>query len=225
MSHMITILEMNRSKKRIAVGKKENMVQVLQEKTILTILTFPILCMAVWRTKTLIPLLKNLQKNPEQMSAPVVQPIDCRYTVVSKPSCEILLPKLFQDLQANGYTKDISDVATVHEPGPFTAVRAGLAFARGLACGTPGWSFFSTSLFELLPLENRDITMLDTGSHHWVNAQGQMFPEPTHPEYALSFSTCSPQQALSWSQQLALCTIQNTLTHAINPPAINTETP
>jgi hypothetical protein len=168
---------------------------------ILTILTFPLPCMAIWRScDVLFPLdcpLKNSRAKPLAFE------IDSTLT----PACEILLPNMWNALKP--HHESIRHVATLSEPGPFTAQRAGSAFARGLVHGDDGWHFFTTSLFNLMPEGIRSDIFLDTGANHWVNSAGKIGTQPLNPEHSVSPKTCTSDMILTWSQQCAALAVSS----------------
>ena len=168
----------------------------IQMSHILTLLTFPRLAMEIWCKDDLI-------QTPGPHSTPVQpMPTACAMHSDPKPACEILLPKLWHELShTQGH---ITSMATLSEPGPFTATRAGQSFARGLAA--PEWTVFSASFFDLLDPEQQEKALIYTGGHHWVNRHGNVISQTTPPLYGISGNTCTELDMLMWSKRLAtLC--------------------
>ena len=152
--------------------------------------------MALWDRQTL----AHDVGSPSHRTTP--SPIVWGMNADPKPLCEVALPALWQHLSPHHDT--ITGVATLREPGPFTATRAGLSFAQGMSQGSGEWTWFSTSFFNLLSPEIRDVTLLDTGGHHWINASGALFSE-THPSHhKISADTCTESLMLTWSEHLAI---------------------
>jgi hypothetical protein len=163
---------------------------------ILTLFTFPQLAMVIWCKDDLIqaPCSNSASQNPRPTA----------YVMHSdaKPACEILLPTLWHQLSHNH--AHITTIATLHEPGPFTATRAGQSFAKGMA--SPEWTVFSTSFFDLLEPEQQEKALMDTGGHHWVNRYGNVISQTIAPVYGISGNTCTESDLLRWSKRLAtLC--------------------
>lgn len=166
--------------------------------TILTLFTFPWLAMALWRKHDLN---ENQESYPNFKTTPK-KPIAFVMNSEPKPACEILLPTLWHVLSPHHTT--IGCVATLNEPGPFTATRAGLSFVKGLSDGDPAWTFFSTSFFDLLSQDQSEMTFLDTGGQHWINANGIVSSEITPPYHGISANTCTESLILTWSERLAM---------------------
>jgi tRNA A37 threonylcarbamoyladenosine modification protein TsaB len=119
-----------------------------------------------------------------------------------KPACEVSLPAMWMAL--SDFHGSIRSVATLTGPGPFTAVRAGLAFAQGLVHGDDQWSLFSTSLFALMPQPMRSCMILDTGGNHWVDEYGAITAvDDVHVDYRISSATCTKEDRVNWSRALA----------------------
>ena len=160
---------------------------------ILTLLTFPRLAMVIWREQDLISM-------PCPHSAPQSPtPTACVMHYDPKPACEVLLPTLWHQLP---HHHTITRMATLNEPGPFTATRAGQSFAKGLA--TPECPLFSASFFDLLDPEQQELAFLDTGGHHWVNRHGHVISQTTPPQHGISGNTCTESDMVMWSKRLAI---------------------
>ena len=175
---------------------RQNPLHCIQMSHILTLFTFPRLAMVIWCKDDLMqtPWTKSTSWHPT--------PIACAMHYDPKPACEIVLPTLWHQLPHNQV--NITSMATLNEPGPFTATRAGLSFAQGLAA--PEWTVFSTSFFDLLDKEQQEKAWIDTGGHHWVNRHGNVISETTPPQHGISGSTCTELDMLGWSKRLAtLC--------------------
>lgn len=174
---------------------RQNPLHCIQMSHILTLFTFPRLAMVIWCKD-------DLMQTPCPHSS-LFQPIPtaCAMHYDPKPACEILLPQLWHQMPHN---HTITSMATLHEPGPFTATRAGQSFAKGLAA--PEWTVFSASFFDLLDPEQQEKAWIDTGGHHWVNRHGNVISETTPPQHGISGSTCTELDMLGWSKRLAtLC--------------------
>jgi tRNA A37 threonylcarbamoyladenosine modification protein TsaB len=152
-------------------------------------------------------------------------PFDFQHTVAprafqihteDKPACEIVLPILWDGLK--DHHPSIAHVATLCGPGPFTALRAGQAFAHGLTHGDRGISLSMVSFFDLMPKDRRASVLLDTGGNHWVNALGQscvraqegpdVLQNPGHKNsdqdvILIQHASCSVAQVLGWCYALA----------------------
>lgn len=176
--------------------------------TILTILTFPVPAMALWNLGDLEKKIPEKEDFSRETNKNFLEIVPLAFTVHhgEKPACERILPQMWESLM--GHHDSIAQVATLGEPGPFTALRAGLSFAQGLAHGDKEWSFYTTSLFALLPEDVRQEALLDTGAHHWVNALGTMGKDTTS-DHMISAKTCTQGEILSWSRQLAIYAWEN----------------
>ncbi len=173
--------------------------------TILTILTFPMPIMAIWRVQDL----GNHNQNP--------QPVAFQVHTEPKAACEMVLPVLWNGLQ--DHRQSITHVATLSGPGPFTALRAGQAFAQGFIHGSDVVSLFYASLFDLIPDFFGQSVILDTGGGHGINRLGELCilsqicqdsgnENPGRKDHRsdvhlIDHTSCSLDQALGWSYTLA----------------------
>jgi hypothetical protein len=162
---------------------------------ILTLLTFPLVAIAIWQKDDLIS--TDLDQTPRR-HPDSLQPVAWVTHSDPKPACEVVLPTLWHQLPHH-YTT--TSMATLNEPGPFTATRAGQSFTKGVT--TPDWTVFTTSFFDLLDPEQQETAWLDTGGHHWVNRHGHVISQATAPLYGISANTCSESDMLMWSKRLA----------------------
>lgn len=162
---------------------------------ILTVFTFPRLAIAIWEKDDLIS--TDLDQTPYPYTDSF-HPVAWVTNPDPKPACEVLLPTLWHQLP---HRHHINHIATLNEPGPFTATRAGQSFVKGVA--TPDWTVFTTSFFDLLDPETQETAWLDTGGQHWVNRHGNVISQTIAPPYGISANSCSESDMVMWSRRLA----------------------
>lgn len=158
--------------------------------TILTLITFPYACLALWEGKTLI--YHDIRQE--------------------KDSLEILLPNMMHAFKKKHNCNIISKVATISGPGPFTTIRGGQAFALGLAAGL-GVALYAPTFFQIFP--NSSLILIDIGTDQWVDYQGN-----THQPNPIFWRLISPahlseQEVLDLCRLLA----DQSILHEIHPSA------
>jgi hypothetical protein len=149
---------------------------------ILTVFLFPHPCVALWEEGVC---------------------IGYELVMNAAPSCEILLPqmctKLLHDLHKE---KKISQIKTVDGPGPFTALRAGKAFAHGLAVGY-GAELFCPSFFDIFPSQIGQKMAIHTGIPRWIVCDGHPIDGVTPDHIVVSSDAFSKEATLDLAQRLA----------------------
>ena len=140
---------------------------------ILTLFLFPHPCMAIWDGELC---------------------VGSEVVMHAAPSCEVLLPQMFDRvLHTIQGEKNFSHIKTFQGPGPFTAVRAGKAFAHGLAVGY-GADLVCPSFFDVFPPDIAQKIAIHTGIPRWIVQNGQTIDELS-PEHILLASDSFTQGA------------------------------
>ena len=98
--------------------------------------------------------------------------------------------------------KKISQIKTVEGPGPFTALRAGKAFAHGLAVGY-GAQLFCPSFFDVFPRQIGQQMAIHTGIPRWIIENGHAIDVLSPEHIVVSSDSFSKQATLDLAQRLA----------------------
>lgn len=99
-------------------------------------------------------------------------------------------------------SKEALSVVTVAQPGPFTALRAGVAFAEGIACAVGARANIVPSLCDL-PFFCQRAVAVYTGSGRWITPEGAVLPAHPPGEYDRLDQNVSPKSMLMWMTWLA----------------------